>query len=289
MKEATTPSTKRSLKWIPLALSLSLVLMSTQSAHAFDIRGAIDKAKDVKEVAEAFSINDKKEVELGNEMHPYVLQEMGGAYSNKAANQYVNNVGQKLVKTTSRKNIPYTFTVVNADYANAFAIPGGHVYVTRGLLRMMKDESELSAVLGHEIGHVTEKHGIKRLQEEVITQKGAKYSGKLGGAIAQKLASTFAKLASSGYGRGQELEADRVGVHYSNDAGYDPEGAVRLFKHLKELEKSGSKSSNPLGKFFASHPDTDKRIKQAEKEISGLNKKGKATNAAQYKAALKNI
>ena len=268
-----------------LAAALCAAFMNyVPQAHAFglgDINKIASGVKDAVDVAKAFTIGDKEEMAIGNQIHEQLISEMGGAYKNKAVSDYVNNIGQKLVKNSGRANIKYTFTVVNADYVNAFAIPGGHVYVTRGILSIMDDEAQLAAVLGHEIGHVVKKHGLDKIKAAVLAEKGSKYAGQIGGALAGQLTQVFANLATTGYGRGQELEADHVGVEMANKSGYDPNGAIRLFEHLLSLEKGGSK--DPLNKFFASHPDTKKRIAQVKKEISGLSKKGTTVNAAGYK------
>jgi len=156
----------------------------------------------------------------------------------------------------------------------------------------MKDEAELAAVLSHEIGHIEKKHGVEGIQKMVLAEKGTKYAaeagGKAGGAIghelAAKISDVFAKLAITGYGRKQELEADKYGIQTANNAGYDPEGAVRLFETLMKLEGGKTK-----GGLFASHPDTKKRIEEANKEISTLGSKGKTINKPQYAAILKKI
>jgi len=231
-------------------------------------------------------------MEIGAQVHPQILAEMGGEYSNKAVHDYVDRIGQKLAAKSTRKGIDYKFTVVNTTMVNAFALPGGYVYVTRGILSVMKDEAELAAVVGHEIGHVEAKHGVERMQKAMLAEKGTKYAsqggGKVAGALGEKalgeLTKMFSKIALSGYGRKDELEADRIGIRLANANGYDPNGAVRLFQTLLKLEGGKSK-----GGLYASHPDTKKRIEQAESEVAKLGTKGKTTNKPQYAAILKKI
>ena len=267
------------------------LLGGISAVHAFGIGNVLNAAKDVKDVAEAFTMNDAKEMEIGASVHPFLLSEMGGELNNRTVTNYVNKIGQKLAVRSQRKNINYHFTVVDDAMVNAFALPGGYVYVTRGMLATVKDEAELAAVLGHEIGHVEKKHGVDKMKNLVLAEKGTKLAvsaaGKAGGAIGEQLAgeiaNVFAKLALSGYGRAQELEADRVGVALANSVGYDPDGAVRMFQAL--LKMSGGQKGGP----FASHPDTEKRIEQAKQEITGLSPKGKATNKPQFASIQKGI
>lgn len=279
-------------KAIRLGLIALAIMSLSGSASALNLGSIGDIAKDTVDVVKSMSISDKQEMEIGMQLHPQILSEMGGEYSNKAVRDYVNRVGQKLAAKSTRKGINYTFTVVNSSMVNAFALPGGYVYVTRGILAQMKDEAELAAVLGHEIGHVEAKHGVERMQKIVLAEKTTKYAakggGKAAGALGEKalgeLTKMFSKVAISGYGRKQELESDRIGIRLANSNSYDPNGAVRLFQTLLKLEGGSSK-----GGLYASHPDTKKRIEQAEAEVAKLSTKGKTTNKPQYAAIAKKI
>jgi beta-barrel assembly-enhancing protease len=251
------------------------------------------KIKDVKDVAEAFSIDDAKEIEMGTAAHPYLSERMGGLSKDSKLNSYVTQVGKRLAKNAKREAIDYKFFVINSPEVNAFAMPGGFVYVTTGILAMLEDESELAAVMGHEIAHVEERHGVEGMRKAVLAEKGADYGaqaagGKIPSEVAHIVANLFANMALSGHGRGQELESDKVGIGLSNAAGYDPMGAVRTFNRLLELEGAGAKAKG-LEKFFASHPPTDKRIKQAETQIAGLGSKGTETRKAEYGAVTKTL
>lgn len=280
---------KKNTLVLGLAALAAVFAVNASALNLGTIGGAV---KDTVDVVQSMTINTKKEMEIGASVHPQLLSEMGGAYGNKAVQDYVNRIGQKLAAKSTRSGINYHFTVVNDSMVNAFALPGGYVYVTRGILGVMKDEAELAAVLGHEIGHVEAKHGVERIQKMVLAEKGTKYAsqagGAAGGAIGQQLAGEiakqFAKIAITGYGRKQELEADRIGIRIANSASYDPEGAVRLFQTLLKLE--GGKSG---GGLYASHPDTKKRIEQAEGEVAKISAKGKTTNRPQYAAIAKKI
>lgn len=276
---------KKGIGWIG-ALALCLLLGGKPSV-AINPGDIIGGAKDAVDLVQAFAINDKQEVKIGTQLHPRLLAEMGGEYSDAGLKNYVNRIGQRLVKVSGRSNIPYHFTVVNTPMVNAFAIPGGYVYVTKGIMKVLRDEAELASVLGHEIGHVVGKHGVNKIRQVVVAQKAMKYVDRLGEVALSQMTNLFMNMWVSGYGRQQELEADRMGLHMANNASYDPHGAVRLFQHLLEQEKgSGGDIFNSL---FASHPPTKKRIELAEKEIKMLSKRGTQTNKGQYLAIRKRL
>lgn len=290
------------MKKMAMALVLGSMLGSA-SVYAIGL-GTIEGAvKDTAKVAKTMSISDDEEVAIGTQAHPSILAQFGGAVNDAKLQKYIDTVGQKLVKVSDRKDIPYHFTVVNASDFNAFAVPGGYVYVTRGLLSAMKDESELAAVLGHELTHVTHRHGVKQMQQAALAGTGAKYatkaaSGAVGGAAGgaagalsgealKKVTTLFANFAVQGYGRAHELDSDKTGIRFANSAGYDPEGAVRMFEYLLSLE-SGEKPSG-MNALLASHPNTDKRLVLAKEEVAKISNPGKTTNAKGYLAAVKNL
>ncbi|MBI4365646.1 MAG: M48 family metalloprotease [Deltaproteobacteria bacterium] len=254
-------------------------------------------ARDVKDVAKSLAINDQKEMEIGASTHPQIVAQMGGEVHNPKLQQYVERVGQRLAAKSDRTSIPYHFTVLNTDDFNAFALPGGYVYVTKGLLSAIRDESELAVVLGHEITHVSHKHGIKQLQTALVAKKGMGYATEAAaGAVAREAGGTAAWLAGEamnkvmgvlmnfalqGYGREQELDADKWGIRFANDSGYDPNGAVRMFEHLVKLE--GGAKPKGLNALLASHPDSAKRLEVAKAEVATLSPPlGKMTNKPQY-------
>lgn len=275
-----------------IGIAFVIALIFGISGAGAQLGGLGKKVKDVKDVAQAFSIDDEREVEMGKAAHPLLVAQMGGLSKNKKLNDYVARVGTRLAGQSQRKAIHYQFFVVDNPIVNAFAMPGGFVYVTTGMLAFLDDEAELAAVLGHEVAHVEERHGVEGMRKAVLAEKGAEYgaskaSGAVGPEIAHHVADLFAKLALSGYGRGQELEADQQGIVMANNAGYDPAGAVRSFERLKALE-GGAKGSG-FKDFFASHPPTAKRIQQAEKQIAGLGKKGTETNKTQFGDVTKSL
>lgn len=265
-----------------LAVMLTAVLFGVRPASSVNPGEILGGIGDALDVLQAFTIGDKEEIAIGSQIHPSLLAQMGGAHPDQKLQSYVNQIGQRLVKASTRSNIPYHFTVVNTAQVNAFAIPGGYVYITKGILQMMRDEAELASVVGHEIGHVVARHGVKKIRTVVVAQKAVKHVSRLGEAAITQLTNLFANLWITGYGRENELEADHLGLHMANNIDYDPNGALRLFKHFLALEGKGH--GGLLNVMFASHPPTKKRVDLAEKEIKTLGKKGNKVNAGQYMA-----
>jgi predicted Zn-dependent protease len=181
---------------------------------------------------------------------------------------YVNKVGQKIIKVCDRRNIKYTFKVLDSKEINAFACPGGFIYVYAGLLKVIDNEAQLAAVLGHEVGHVVARHSIKRLQYVYgysILMEFA-LSDKLSSAAEQMVDAT-AGLILQGYGRENEYEADDYGILYEKKAGYNPKGMIQLFEKFKQWEKH---PPTFFEKLLASHPPAQDRINNGNKQIQKI-------------------
>lgn len=192
-------------------------------------------------------------------------------YADPALQDYVQSVGQRLAAASHRPGLSYRFTVVDSAEVNAFALPGGHVYITRGLLALLGSEAELAAVLGHEIGHVTARHGVRQhsvSQATGITAAlGAVFFPELASQSGQQLAGVLGTALVRGYGREQELEADALGAEYLARTGYDPEAMRSVLSTLKtqeELERQrAAGEGRPASVYhglFATHPSSDQRI-----------------------------
>jgi len=183
---------------------------------------------------------------------------------------YLSDIGQRIVRVSDRKDIKYHFTVIESDQVNAFAAPGGFIYFYTGLLREMNSESEMAAVMAHEISHVVARHGIKRVQTALGV--GLAYELILGGDDAGVVVNTAIGLGMglmfAGYSRDAEREADQYGIHYMVKAGYDPAGAVAMFETLARL--GGERSDGVFEKLSSSHPATQERIANANKQISRM-------------------
>jgi predicted Zn-dependent protease len=182
--------------------------------------------------------------------------------------EYLSEVGQRIVAVCDRKDIEYSFTVIESEQINAFAAPGGFIYFYTGLLREMDSEAEMAAVMAHEVSHVVARHGAKRLQAALGVSlayqlaTGNESSEVLDAAVAIGMGLLFA-----GYSRDNEHEADGFGLTYLVRAGYDPHGMEAMLEKLATL---GSKSSNVFERLTSSHPETQERIRNTKARIAGL-------------------
>jgi predicted Zn-dependent protease len=214
----------------------------------------------------------QQEASIGAAQHAEITKQFGGVYENARIQSYVSEVGQKMAQYSERQDVQYRFTVLDSPIVNAFALPGGYVYVTRGTLAVANSEAELAAVLGHEIGHVAAHHQAARYSQGVLTQLGASV---LGAAIGIPAASQAIGLGSnlymSSYSRDQETQADQLGVRYLSRSGYDMMG---MSNFLRDMNLYQSTNAQIEGKnetefsYFSSHPDTAGRVQQSRNEIS---------------------
>ncbi len=213
---------------------------------------------------------------IGAADHPAILSRFGGAIDDPDLSRYVRSVGRKLTDLTSEAGEKWTFTVLDTPVVNAFALPGGYVYITRGLLALANNEAELAGVLGHEIGHVISGHGERRAKRQnrvglgvvLGTILGGVLGGQDGAADAIKLGTTLAGGMLASYSQKEELQADAIGVRLLASAGYQPAAVADFLKHLaakEALERrvSGAQYNPNRVDFFASHPATGKRIQKA--------------------------
>lgn len=203
------------------------------------------------------------EMAIGKEADGQIIKQYG-LYQNKSIQLYVNQIGQKLVSQLSDKIFPkFYFRVVDSSEINAFALPGGYVYVTRGLLALVNGEAELAGVIGHEIGHIIFHHGAKLMVRNIGAQIFA-----IGGAIASPenaggwitVSSALFQQINLGYGREAEIESDEHGILSISEAGYNPYGMQKFLKSLRLKEIMSGQSYHA---FQASHPETKDRIIKA--------------------------
>ena len=209
------------------------------------------------------SVTPEQEAKLGKKSFDRALQTMGGVYPDASINAYVDRVGQRIARRSHRPSLHYSFKVVNDSSPNAFALPGGFIAVTRGLLINLADEAQLAAVLGHEIGHVTARHSVQGMQRSTLLGVTVGLMGALAGEEYGKLVSDIggvtANLIDKSYSREQESEADRLGIDYMVRTGYAPQGAVELQEIFYRKIESGQ---NPdwLSGLFRSHPFSRERL-----------------------------
>jgi predicted Zn-dependent protease len=222
--------------------------------------------------------SEADEIKRAQQMHPIILQQAGPAFDDPKVQQYVNEVGQRVAKTSHRPDLIYTFTVLDGEDVNAFTTGGGYVYVARGLLQYLNSEAELAAVLGHEIGHVTARHAVKQQSTGTLANIGAAAVGIFTGVPDLANVANYAGTALvRGYGRDMELEADRLGAEYLARVGFDPENmidVVRLLKNqeLLEIEEARAEGREPhvYHGTFSTHPDNDTRLKEVVKAAEKL-------------------
>lgn len=230
--------------------------------------------------APGLSASDRAE---GARADPQLQAQFGGAYQGPQA-AYVRGVGQRIAMQSGMASSPndYTVTLLNSNVNNAFAIPGGYVYVTRQLVALMNDEAELAFVMGHEIGHVAAQHAKKREERSAITGIGAALLGALtGSSFVGNLAGTGAQLYTLGYSRDQEREADSLGVRYLARAGYDPLASGDILEALGaqtslEARLAGQDGREPAG-WLSTHPANGERVARIRREAAAAAAKGGAT------------
>ncbi len=223
-----------------------------------------------------------KESAVGKQQHPLVIKQNGGVLDEPRIAGYVAVVGGRLAATSEMQSSPFTFTVLNSPMVNAFALPGGYIYVTRGILALFNSEAEMASVLGHEIGHVTARHSAKRYNQQLFTGLGATL---LGAVLKSKELSDAvgygSQLYLKSYSRGNEYESDQLGVRYSTRAGFDPYAAADMLKSLDAESNLQDMIANRTGRqrppeFFSTHPNTRDRVSRA---FAAAQKTGIAPNS----------
>lgn len=201
--------------------------------------------------------------------HQRILASYGGVYTDPRLQAMVEQVAERLVAASNRPELHYKVTILNSETVNAFALPTGQLYVTRGLISLANDQSELASVIGHEMGHVIAHHAElreKKMRDEELNEKV--FTNLVSDPQASALALARSKLSLASFSQQQELEADAIGISMAARAGYDPYGAVRFLASLErssELKPRPNGSINPAAPdFLSSHPATPERIARAE-------------------------
>ncbi len=239
-------------------------------------------------------MSEADEIRIGQQMHPQILQQYG-AYDDAKLQAYVNEVGQRLAAKSHRPNLKYTFTVLDSDEVNAFATPGGYIYITRGIMAYLNSEAELAAVVGHEIGHVTARHAVRQQSQSSIAGVGAMAVGILtGSGDLANLTGEAATALVRGYGRDMELEADGLGAEYITAIGFNSENMVNVVRLLKNQEMFEVDQARREGRepkiyhgVFATHPDNDTRLREAVESAQKFSTGQPSDNHAQ--AYLQNL
>lgn len=214
-------------------------------------------------------MSEAQEIQIGQELDQQVQREMG-LYEDRELQDYVSNIGLRLARSSQRPNLPWHFAVVDVPAVNAFALPGGYIYLTRGILAYLDDESELAGVLGHEIGHVTARHAAQAYTRAT----GAGLGLALGG-IFFPATRPFSGLAETGlgllflrYGRDDELQADRLGAEYSAHLGWDPSGVPDLLQTLQRIDEAADRQGIP--NWMSTHPTPEDRVERVQATVAEL-------------------
>ena len=209
----------------------------------------------------SFSIPESVDKYIGDSGEADSVKEYGGVYNNPEATAYINKIGQTLVKNSSRPNFGYKFGIVKSEIPNAFALPNGSLYITIGLLRLLRNEAELANVMGHEVSHVTQRHTIKQLQVDLgATAFSGLLSLFLSGQGQDDAKQLSYDLITNGYSQENESDADKFGQGVAAKSGWNPKGMVDLMQIFDGLEKAHPSQVAP---YKRSHPYAVDRVKAA--------------------------
>jgi len=237
-------------------------------------------------------LTESQEIAIGRREDANVRKQFG-AYDDGTLQQYVEDIGQRLAKAGHRPGIEYRFLVVDSPDVNAFALPGGFIYITRGILAYLNSEAELAAVLGHELGHVTARHSVQQLSAATAANIGLNILGifvpAARGTVGGNVINILGGALLSGYGREHELEADRLGAEYLARTGYDPQAMVKVVGVLKnqelfdaEVAKAEGRQPRAYHGLFASHPDNDTRLQQVVGEAARFKQASTRTGQEEF-------
>lgn len=219
-------------------------------------------------------VSESQEIAIGRQSHEQILHEFGVYREKPELNRLVERIGHDIASRSERPNLPWTFTVLDTPMVNAMALPGGYVYVTRGMLERVNSEDELAGVIGHEIAHVTARHTAQRISRQQLAQFGMVLGAVIAG---PEVLQQYGQLAELGlgllfqrYSRSQETQADLLGTGYMARAQFHPIGAERMLMTLQRLSKN---ESSGIDRYFMSHPDPAKRVRDVHSkvvELSGM-------------------
>lgn len=261
-----------------LALLVLSISATSASAGLFDsIQDIVNPdSKEGKILSGATQVlSSSKEIDyltersIGESLALEGLQRFGNPVKNEALQRYVNLVGNAVAGNSKRATIPYQFAVLDSPVQNAFAVPGGVIFVSRALVSILDDEAELAAVLAHEVGHVAAKHALKSTQRAQLLQGvGTITAASVGGDKGKKFASAIgdmqAVLFDKGLDKEMEFEADLASMETTYRTGYDPSAMIRVLKKLQKLEAS---SRDKKGSWFSTHPPLSERIVRLQAQL----------------------
>ncbi|MBF0094262.1 MAG: M48 family metalloprotease [Alphaproteobacteria bacterium] len=244
-------------------------------------------------------MSPEEEIRVGDEEHPKVLKSMGGEYADARLSGYVTHIGRRLAQVSELQGLPYSFTILNSTVVNALALPGGRIYVTRGLLALANNEAELAGVMAHEVGHVNARHSAERHSQTVLGNIGATALGIAGSIVGiggiGDLAQMGTNIYLQAFSREQELEADTLGVRYLARAGYDVGGVGAFLSTLREHSivraKMDGRPEESVDEYdmMATHPRTIDRVQKAIEASQGIRQANPKVGRAEYLARINGL
>lgn len=215
-------------------------------------------------------MSKEQEVAMGQQSDPEI-KNFFGLYEDPKLQQFINEKGQQMAAVSHRKDLKYEFKVVDSPVVNAFAVPGGYVYFTRGIMAHFNNEAEFAGVLGHENGHITARHSAKQYSNAQLAQIGL-----VAGSVISPVFAQYAEIAGQGvqlpflkFGRDAESQSDRLGVEYSTKIGYDAQEMAGFFTTLSRMREGGEE----VPTFLSTHPDPADREKKVMKQAENWQKK----------------
>lgn len=216
-------------------------------------------------------VPESQEIAIGQQSHPEILRQFGVYREKPELTRLVEQTGQRIAARSERPNLPWTFTILDTPMVNAMALPGGYIYITRGMVERINSEDELAGVLGHEIAHVTARHAAQQISRQQLAQFGLVLGAVVAGpeAVQQygQLAELGLGLLFQRYSRAQETQADLLGTGYMAEARYHPIGAERMLQTLARLDKN---PASGIDRYFMSHPDPAKRVRDVRQKVTEL-------------------
>ncbi|MBT3346069.1 MAG: M48 family metalloprotease [Gemmatimonadetes bacterium] len=235
-------------------------------------------------------ISDQAEIDLGRQVADQVLSQYR-VHPDPILQSYVSDIAEPLVQASlvDRQGVTYSITLLDEpEQVNAFALPGGPIFVFSGLLLLADDEAEVAGVLAHEIGHIVGRHSANQMATKVgVDALLGMALGEQPGEVARLAAELGAGGTFAQFSRDDERESDEFGVAYTIAAGYDPIGLLSFFEKLRQLESGGG--NDALGRFFASHPATDERIRRLQKRIERAGSPGGERGEARHKLMVRRL
>ncbi len=220
-------------------------------------------------------ISNSQEIAIGQESHPEILAEYGSV-ENPALQEYFSRIGHEIAKLSHRPDLPWTFTVLDSPVVNAFAVPGGYIYLTRGILAYMNNEAELAGVLGHEIGHVTARHSVTQISQQQLFGLGLGLGSIFSSRFRQlsSLAETGLGILMLKYSRDHERQSDQLGIQYMTQVEYDPSQMSRFFEVFEGLREEQGKA---IPNWLSSHPAPPDRIQATASAADKIKRENSGT------------